>query len=65
MAFSAPSRQTRISNNQINGDGKTPNCQGIILGAPSARVMYGTQLTGNHISNLTGAGITVSTARYS
>jgi hypothetical protein len=54
--------QTRIVNNEILGDGKTPNSNGIAAGVPGGKttsVMYGVQITGNHISTLTGSGILV------
>jgi hypothetical protein len=52
--------QTRIINNEIFGDPKTPNNNGISLGTLDGKttsVIYGTQISGNRISGLTGTGI--------
>lgn len=51
--------QTRIANNQIFGGGETPRSHGIVLGAPGTP-MYGTQVTGNRINNLTSHGISIA-----
>ena len=50
--------QSRITNNQIVGDGKTPDTHGVMLGIASA-AMYGTRVTGNQIASITGNGISV------
>jgi Family of unknown function (DUF6519)/Right handed beta helix region len=54
--------QTRILNNEIFGDGRTPNSNGIALGSAEGKLMtmYGVQVVGNHISGLPGTGILIS-----
>jgi hypothetical protein len=52
--------QTRILNNELFGDGRTPDCDAITLGIPEGKItsrLYGVQVVGNRIAGFTGTGI--------